>query len=253
MHNGLYLHCIHSEYKQPYFNGATMKKILVACEYSGIVRDAFIKKGHDAYSCDILPTEGNPQNNHKHLQYDVNYALDLIDNWDCIIAFPPCTYLCNSGSRWLHDDRYPNRREEQRHAIDFVKRIWNYNCNFICIENPIGALSTKFQKPSQYFQPYQFGHNATKKTCLWLKGLPNLVPTSNMTKDDVSYVTLKNGKRFSEWEYKIACMSHDQRGKLRSRFWEGVASAMADQWSSYWKTLEIIEQLDQFEKEVIQL
>lgn len=216
------------------------KKILVACEYSGIVRDAFISRGHDAYSCDLLPSEGDPNNNHKHLQYDVNYALDLIDNWDVIIAFPPCTYLCNSGSRWLTDPRYPKRQDEQIRSIEFVERIWNYNCKYICIENPIGVLSSKFQKPSQYIQPYEFGHDASKKTCLWLKGLPNLVPTSDMKKEDVTYVTLSNGKRFSKWEYDIACMPHEQRGKLRSKFWSGIATAMADQWSEHWNLLDEI-------------
>ena len=230
-----------------------MKKILIACEYSGIVRDAFIKNGHDAYSCDLLPSEGDPNNNHRHLQFDVNYAIDLIDNWDVIIGFPPCTYLCNSGARWLHDKRFPNRKEEQRHAIDFVKRIWNYPCKYICIENPVGCLSTRFMKPSQYVEPFQFGHDATKKTCLWLKNLPLLIPTSDMKRQEVTYVTLSNGKRISKWEYDIACMSHDQRGKLRSKFWTGIAEAMADQWSEYWKTLDLIDQLDQFEKEVIPL
>ena len=236
-----------------FLNGVPMKKILIACEYSGIVRDALIKKGHDAYSCDLLPSEGDPNNNHRHLQFDVNYAIDLIDNWDAIIAFPPCTYLCNSGARWLSDSRYPNRKEEQRHAIDFVKRIWNYDCDYICIENPIGVLSTKFQKPSQYIQPYEYGHDASKKTCLWLKGLPNLVPTSDMTKEDVTYVTLSNGKRIPRGEYDIACKPHDQRGKLRSRFWSGIATAMADQWTEHWDTLDLIDQLDQFENEVIHL
>ena len=227
------------------------KKILIACEYSGIVRDAFIKKGHDAYSCDLLPSEGDPLNNHRHLQFDVNYAVDFsqqwIEDWDCIIAFPPCTFLCNSGSRWLHDDRYPNRQQDQKDAIELVKRIWNYPCKYICIENPIGVLSSKFQKPSQYIQPYEYGHDASKRTCLWLKGLPNLVPTSNMTKEDVTYVTLKNGKRFSKWEYNIACMPHDQRGKLRSKFWTGIAEAMADQWTDYWNTLDEISNQKEIE------
>tara|TARA_R100000655_G_scaffold100824_1_gene145475 strand:+ start:398 stop:1153 length:756 start_codon:yes stop_codon:yes gene_type:complete len=206
-------------------------KILIACEYSGIVRDAFIKKGHNAWSCDLLPSEGDPKNNHKHLQYDVNYALDLVDDWDMIIAFPPCTFLCSSGLRWINDPRHPNRHEDQRHALDLVKRIWAYDCKYICIENPIGILSSKFMKPSQYIQPYQFGHDASKKTCLWLKGLPKLVPTSDMTKEDVTYVTLNNGKRFSKWYYDCSKLPHSQRAKARSKFWEGVASAMADQWN----------------------
>ena len=220
------------------------KKILVACEYSGIVRDAFIKKGHDSYSCDILPTEGDSNNNHKHLQYDVNYALDLIDNWDCIIAFPPCTYLCSSGLRWMNHPSYPNRHQDQKDALELVERIWNYNCQYICIENPIGVLSTKFKKPSQYIQPYEFGHDASKKTCLWLKGLPNLVPTSDMTKDDVTYVTLSNGKRFSKWFHDTSSLPHAQRSKVRSLFWSGIAEAMAEQWSNYWTEIDLLDSIN---------
>jgi len=216
------------------------KKILVACEYSGIVRDAFIKKGHDAWSCDILPTEGDPNNNHKHLQYDVNYALDIIDDWDCIIAFPPCTFLSNVGNAWMNHPKYPNRQQDRNDAIDFVKRIWAYNCKYICIENPVGCLSTRFMKPSQYVEPFEYGHDATKKTCLWLKGLPNLIPTSDMTREDVTYHIYKNGRRECNWLYKTSLLPHNQRGKARSKFWTGIANAMADQWSEHWDLLDRI-------------
>jgi site-specific DNA-cytosine methylase len=206
-------------------------KILVACEYSGIVRDAFCREGHDAWSCDILPTEGSIAFNHKHLQIDLDYVLDPRQNWDMIIAFPPCTFLSNVGNAWMNSPLYPNRKEDRETAKKFVRRIWNADAKYICIENPIGCLSTSWQKPTQYIQPYEFGHDATKKTCLWLKNLPKLRPTSDMTKEDVTMHTYKNGRRECDWFYKTSLLPHSQRSKARSKFWEGIADAMADQWS----------------------
>ena len=146
-------------------------KVLVACEYSGIVREAFALKGHNAWSCDLLPTD---QPSDKHIKGDV---LEIInDKWDLIIAHPPCTHLSVSGAaRWA--EKVADGRQQA--AIKFVKYIWNANCPFIAVENPVGALSTrsKLGKASQYIQPYEFGHAEQKRTGLWLKGLPKLQGT----------------------------------------------------------------------------
>ena len=181
-------------------------KILIACEFSGIVRTAFEKLDHDVWSCDILPTELPG----KHYQ---GYLEDFIGSeWDLIIAHPPCTYLAGSGARW-----WKYRQQEQKYAIAFVKMIWNKDCKRIAIENPIGILSRSenLGKPSQYIHPWQFGHGETKKTCLWLKGLPNLVPTN-----------IVNGR-----EPRIHHMPPSPtRSKERSRTYQGWANAMAEQW-----------------------
>ena len=142
-------------------------RVLVACEFSGIVRDAFIAKGHDAISCDLLPTEKPGP----HYQGDV---MDIInDGWDLMIAHPPCTHLAVSGARWFKD-----KREEQADALEFVRRLMEQPIPKICIENPISIISSKIKKPSQVIQPWQFGHGETKATCLWLKNLPKLTPTN---------------------------------------------------------------------------
>mgnify|MGYP001203101631 FL=1 len=202
-------------------------KILVACEYSGIVTDSLLQKGHEVYSCDLLPSEG--KNPDVHYQMDVNYLLDCFE-WDAIIAFPPCTFLSNVGNAWINHPKYPNRLQDREEAIRLVKKIWSNNAKYIAIENPVGCLSTRFMKPSQYIEPFQFGHDATKKTCLWLKGLPKLIPTSDMTREDVSYTYFSNGKRMCSWFYNTSLLPHSQRGKARSLFWSGIATAMADQW-----------------------
>ncbi len=180
-------------------------KILVACEFSGAVRDAFAARGHEAWSCDLLPSE-KPGN---HLQGDIRAGL-LSERWDMVIAHPPCTYLCVSGARW-----WAKRREEQRAAIDFVKLIWDYPCEKMVIENPIGILSTVFQKPTQIIQPWQFGHGETKATCLWIRGVRRLVPTQ-----------IVDGR-----EAKIHKMAPGpERWRERSRTYPGIAAAMAEQW-----------------------
>ena len=192
-------------------------KILVACEYSGIVREAFILKGHDAWSCDLLPTD---QPSNKHIQGDV---LEIInDNWDLIIAHPPCTHLSVSGAaRWA--EKVADGRQQA--AIKFVEDIWNANCPFIAIENPVGALSTrsKLGKASQYIQPYEFGHAEQKKTGLWLKGLPKLIPTDVV---DVSGLPDNQRQRLH-----YLPPSKD-RWKIRSTTFQGIADAMADQWGN---------------------
>ncbi len=182
-----------------------MSRVLVACEFSGTVRDAFLAKGHDAWSCDILPTEKPGP----HLQGDVRAFL-CWGKWDLIIAHPPCTHLAVSGDRWFKD-----KVTEQIAAIEFVKRLWAAPVSCMCIENPVSVLSTKWMKPSQVIQPWQFGHGETKKTCLWMRGLPLLQPTD-----------IVEGR-----EAKIHNMSPGpNRWRERSRTFLGIASAMATQW-----------------------
>jgi site-specific DNA-cytosine methylase len=192
-------------------------KVLVACEYSGIVREAFALKGHNAWSCDLLPTD-KPSD--KHIQGDV---LEIInDKWDLIIAHPPCTHLSVSGAaRWA--EKVADGRQQA--AIKFVEDIWNANCPFIAVENPVGALSTrsKLGKASQYIQPYEFGHAEQKKTGLWLKGLPKLIPT-----DVVDVSNLPDNKR---QRLHYLPPSKD-RWKIRSTTFQGIANAMANQWGN---------------------
>lgn len=180
-------------------------KVLIACEFSGIVRDAFKERGHDAWSCDLLPTEreGN------HIQKDV---LNIVNDgtWDLMIAFPPCTYLAVSGARW-----FKNRKDDQLQALAFVEALMDSPVPRICIENPIGIISTRIRKPDQIIQPWMFGHGETKATCLWLKNLPLLKPTN-----------IVNGR---EARVHKEPPSKD-RWKNRSRTYQGIAEAMAEQW-----------------------
>ena len=180
-------------------------KILVACEFSGIVREAFAKLGHDAWSCDLLPTETSG----KHIQDDVMKYLNW--DWDLMIAHPPCTHLAVSGARWFKD-----KRDEQEKALHFVSHLMCADIEYICIENPISIISTKFRKPDQIIQPWQFGHGETKATCLWLKNLPKLIPTN-----------IVEGR-----ENRVHKMPpSENRWKERSRTYQGIADAMAEQWS----------------------
>lgn len=189
-------------------------KVLVACEYSGAVRDAFIKKGHDAMSCDLLPTDVDGP----HYQGDI---FDIIDNgWDLMIAHPPCTHLAVSGARWFKD-----KVEEQREALEFVQKLMDAAIDKIAIENPVSVISSRIRKPDQIIQPWQFGHEATKTTCLWLKGLPLLIPTSIVSRG-ARHVT-KSGKSLPAW-YNLP--PSDTRWKERSKTFSGIADAMANQW-----------------------
>ena len=179
-------------------------RVLVACEFSGVVRDAFSRLGHKAWSCDIIPS----QSVGKHYTGDVLDILD--DGWDLMIAHPPCTNLCVSGARWFKD-----KREEQQLAIEFFMRLVNAPIARICIENPIGIMSSRYRKPDQIVQPWQFGHGETKATCLWLKGLQKLTPTN-----------IVGGR-----EARIHKMApSEDRGRLRSITYQGIAEAMAEQW-----------------------
>jgi site-specific DNA-cytosine methylase len=179
-------------------------RVLVACEYSGTVRDAFIKVGHDAVSCDLLPTDIDGL----HYQGDV---FDIInDGWDLMIAHPPCTHLAVSGARWFKD-----KQKEQIEALDFVRRLLDAPIEKIALENPISIISSKIRKPDQIIQPWMFGHGETKATCLWLKNLPKLTPTN-----------IVDGR-----EQRIHKLPPTlDRWKIRSKTFQGIADAMAAQW-----------------------
>jgi hypothetical protein len=195
-------------------------KVLVACEYSGIVRDAFAAKGHDAWSCDILPTE-SPGN---HFQGDVSEHLDK--GWDLMIAHPPCTHLAVSGARWFTEGKKPWSLQEE--ALDFVRKLLDAPIDKIALENPVSVISTKIRKPNQIIQPFEYGHDVTKKTCLWLKNLPNLKPTKIVKPD----IVLVNGKKMSRMHYESFKLPSKERSKVRSKFYTGIAEAMADQWGT---------------------
>lgn len=181
-------------------------RVLVACEYSGRVRDAFSALGHDAMSCDLLPTEvAGP-----HYQGDV---FDVIgDGWDLLIAHPPCTHLAVSGARW-----FKAKQQEQADALDFVRRLLDAPIPRIALENPVSVISSRIAKPSQVIQPWQFGHGETKATCLWLKGLPLLTPTDVVSGRENRVHRMPPGP---------------DRWKERSRTFQGIADAMAAQWSA---------------------
>ena len=202
-------------------------KVLIACEFSGAVRDAFIKAGHEAMSCDLLPTEVPGP----HYQGSV---LDIInDGWDLMIAHPPCTYLTLTGNKWFKPefaDRFPTRHQVRQDAIDFFMTLANAPIPKIAIENPIGVMSSRYKKPNQIIQPWQYGFPTTKATCLWLKGLPNLVPTNVVSKGEV--VISKSGNRMSRWYYETSKLplKGGVRAKARSVTFQGIADAMADHW-----------------------
>ena len=186
-------------------------KVLVACEESQVVTIELRKLGHEAYSCDIIePSGGCPE---WHLQCDVLSILN--NNWDMVIAFPPCTHLCVSGARWFKEKQADGR---QQAAIDFFMEFVNCNANKVAIENPVGIMSNIYRKPDQIIQPWMFGHGETKATCLWLKNLPPLYPTQIV----------------SERESRVYYMPPSpHRSKLRSKTYLGIAKAMAHQWTDY--------------------
>ena len=196
-------------------------KVLIGCESSGTVRDAFIARGHDAMSCDLLPTVAPGP----HYQGDVFEAIKM-QQWDMAIFHPPCTYLTGSGERWLKDQSPLKsgalvgeaRRKARAQAIDFFMALWECGIPRIVIENPIGVMSSAFRKPNQVIQPWQFGHGETKATCLWLKNTPPLTPTN-----------IVEGR-----EQRIHLLPNTpDRWAIRSVTYKGIAEAMATQWGSY--------------------
>jgi len=193
-------------------------RILIACEESGVVREAFTKLGHKAFSCDLLPSRIPGL----HLQCDIRWALEGWQGkrWDMMIAFPPCTHLCVSGARW-----FKKKRREQACAIRFFMQLASAPIPRIAIENPVGIMSTKWRKPDQIIQPWQFGHPESKKTCLWLKGLPLLKPTKILPTPKCGY-----------WENQTPSGQNklgpsEDRARVRATTYTNVASAMAKQWS----------------------
>ena len=197
-------------------------RVLIACEYSGIVRDAFAERGHDAWSCDILPSDSEGQ----HLTGDVLQFLDM--GWDLMIAHPPCTYLTVTGNKWYkpeYRDRFPTREQDRETAVRFFMALADANIDRIAIENPVGIMSTKWRKPDQIIQPFEFGHPEPKKTCLWLKNLWRLVPTKMVEPD---YMISKSGKRLARWYYQPSYTP--ERQKMRNTTFRGIANAMAEQW-----------------------
>ena len=192
-------------------------RVLVACEFSGAVRDSFAAKGADAWSCDLLPSKKPGQ----HYQGDVR---DLLDKpWDLMVAHPPCTYLCSSGLHW--NKRVVGRDQKTTEALEFVKLLLDAPIARIALENPIGCISTRIRPPDQIIQPWQFGHPESKATCLWLKGLPKLAATNVLSKP-------ASGR----WENQTPSGQNKlgpskDRWAIRSETYAGIAQAMADQWT----------------------
>lgn len=188
-------------------------RVLIGCEFSGIVREEFRKRGHNAWSCDLLPTEiPGP-----HYQCDILSILD--QNWDLAIFFPPCTHLAVSGARY-----FQYKQKEQAEALEFVKQLLNAPINKIALENPVSIISSRIRKPDQIIQPFHFGENHSKKTCLWLKNLPKLVPTNILPLPECGY-----------WDNQTPSGQNKlgpspDRAKIRSKTYEGIARAMSNQW-----------------------
>lgn len=181
-------------------------RVLVACEFSGVVRDAFHALGHNAWSCDLLSSEGVHTN--YHYRCDVRKVID--QDWELMIAHPPCTHLAVSGARWFKD-----KVQEQAAALEFVRQLLDAPVERICLENPVSVISSKIRKPDQIIHPWMFGHGEVKATCLWLKGLPPLAPTMVVP-----------GREPKVWKMAPS----PTRWKDRSRTYPGIAAAMAAQW-----------------------
>ena len=219
--------------------------VLVACEESQRVCIAFRERGHNAFSCDIEPCSGgHPE---WHIMQDVIPLLNglcsfktmdgiehsIDEKWDLIIAFPPCTYLTVTGNRWFNIDRYGEkaiqRHKDRKEAIDFFMAFANADCERIAIENPVGIMSSEWRKPNQIINPWQFGDAFEKKTCLWLKGLPELTPTNIV--EIPPRKKFDSGKSMPSWYAEAWHLPKEERAKLRSKTFPGIAKAMASQWS----------------------
>ena len=198
-------------------------RVLVACEYSGEVRDAFLRRGHDAMSCDLLPTDAQGP----HYEGDVRDVIE--DGWDLMIAHPPCTYLSVSGMHWTTRGLRDTKLTED--ALEFVKYLLDAPVPRIALENPVSIISRRVRKPDQIIQPWQFGHDASKKTCLWLKGLPHLVPTDMVEPRIVEGGKKRWGNQCDSGQNKLG--PKEDRWKERSKTYRGIAEAMAEQWGVY--------------------
>ena len=217
-------------------------KVLVACEESQRVCAAFREKGHNAFSCDILPgSGGHPE---WHICGDVLPLLNgrcgfktmdgiehsIEGKWDLIIAHPPCTYLTLAGNKWFKpefSDRFPDRQKQRKEAVNFFMAIANADCDRIAIENPVGVMSSQWRKPDQYIEPYMFGDPEKKKTGLWLKGLPLLKPTNIV---EPMIIHCKSGANEPRWHMETMHLPAAERSRLRSQTFIGIAKAMAEQW-----------------------
>ena len=221
-------------------------KVLIACEESQRVCFAFREEGHEAYSCDIVSASGGGYC--WHIKSDVLPLLDgdcefvtmdgtkhrIEGQWDLIIAHPPCTYLTVTGNRWFNVERYGKkaiqRAKDREEAIAFFMAIANAKCDRIVIENPVGVMSTVWRTPDQIIQPYMFGDAAEKKTCLWLKGVPPLVPTNEVAPPE--RVKFDSGKSMPKWYADLWHLPKEERSRLRSQTFPGFAKAMASQWGN---------------------
>jgi len=213
-----------------------MMKVLIECEYSGIVREAFRKRGHDAWSCDLLPDEN--ESGH-HIEGDAKEAITYYD-WDLIIAHPPCQFICSSGLHW--NKRRPERIKETAKAIDFFMFFANLPFRY-AIESSIGRMSTIFREPDQIIQPHEFGHDASKATCLWLNGLPRLKPTKDIKPRMVDGLPRWDNQTDSGQNKEPPS---DDRWRIRSRTYQGIADAMAEQWTIAIESNTAYRQLDLF-------
>ena len=217
-----------------------MARILIACEESQATTKAFRKLGHEAFSCDLLPCSGG----HPEWHYQCDVFEVINKGWDLMVAHPPCTFLTGSGVQWLSNPedktlpfeerrphpKYPNRRQDMLDSAEFVKALYNADIKHIAIENPVGLLSSRWRKPDQIVQPYMFGDEATKTTCLWLKNLPLLLPTNIVGKGERT--VFASGKSHPKW-YADAlknAKTKEERQTLRSKTFEGMAQAFAEQW-----------------------
>jgi len=219
-------------------------RVLIACEESQRVCIAFRERGHEAYSCDILECSGgHPE---WHIQGDVlpiingNCEFETVDGqrhridgkWDLLIAHPPCTYLTVTGNRWFNVEKYGDkalqRAKDREEAVSFFMEFANANCEHIAIENPVGVMSSYYRKPNQIIQPWMFGDAAEKKTCLWLKGLPNLTETKVTVPPE--RVKFDSGKSMPKWYADAWHLSKEERSRARSKTFPGIAKAMAEQW-----------------------
>lgn len=204
-------------------------KVLIACEESQTVCKAFRERGHDAYSCDIQePSGGHPE---WHIQGNALKAIES-QQWDMIIAHPPCTYLTVTGNRWYNVERYGDkaiqRYRDREEAIEFFMAFVEADCEHIAIENPVGIMSSRWRKSDQIIEPWQFGEPYEKKTCLWLKGLPKLIPTNIV--DVPPRKTYASGKSMPAWYADAWRLPKVERAKFRSKTFPGIAKAMAEQW-----------------------
>lgn len=217
-----------------------MARILIACEESQATTKAFRKLGHEAFSCDLLPCSGG----HPEWHYQCDVFEVINQGWDLMVSHPPCTFLAGSGAQWLSNPedkalpfeerrphpKYPNRRQDMLDSVGFVKALYNADIKHIAIENPVGLLSSRWRKPDQIVQPYMFGDEATKTTCLWLKNLPLLLPTNIVGKGERT--VFASGKSHPKW-YADAlknAKTKEERQTLRSKTFEGMAQAFAEQW-----------------------